>query len=111
MTLSNEGEWDALLDGSEKSPFLLFKHSPRCGTSAYVKERLETDPRVSDLPCHFLDVVRHRPLARKIADMLAERHESPQILLIHHRQCVWADDHMAIRPEEVRDEYDRCLAS
>lgn len=110
MTLSGEGDWRSLLEDSSRGPVLLFKHSPRCGTSAYIKERLETHPLLSGMTCHLLDVVQYRPLARSIAEALEERHESPQILLIHHRECVWAEDHMAISAEEIRVEYDHRIA-
>jgi len=105
--LSGSQDWQALIDSSFQEPVLVFKHSPRCGTSAYVRDRLASALSLETLTFHEVDVIRDRSLSRQIAESVAVHHESPQILLLKNGECVWAEDHMTISPEEVRSEYDR----
>jgi bacillithiol system protein YtxJ len=107
LPLTSSEDWQALLLASFQAPVLVFKHSPRCGTSAFIRERLSNALSLKDLAFHEVDVIRERTLSRNIAESVSVLHESPQVLLLKNGECVWAEDHMAISFEEILKEYDR----
>ncbi len=83
---------------------LIFKHSPRCGTSLRALgevTRFEEDG--PGVPVYFLDVVSERSLARSVAERLEIRHESPQAILLIGGEPAWHASHGAIRAEVLAD--------
>lgn len=106
-TLREDSGFEDLLAASHHQPILLFKHSPRCGTSFSVRRHLEKSSSLASQLIYWVDVIQHRNLARRVASSLAVPHESPQLLLIHRGECVWAEDHHAIHDEEVVRELER----
>jgi bacillithiol system protein YtxJ len=77
---------------------LLFKHSPRCGTSLRALGEVRSfEDEVAGVPIYLLDVVSNRSLARSVAERLEIRHESPQAILLVGGQPIWHASHGAIR--------------
>lgn len=99
--LTNSEDFKLWLDNSNIKPVVVFKHSPQCSLSGLIKSRIEASTLPDFTPLGYVDVIQHRQLSQLIEAQLSERHESPQILILHHGECVWAEDHMAIDPEEV----------
>lgn len=106
-SLNDEKAFENILEGSYKIPLFIFKHSPRCGTSRYVLDHLKAGQFDRDQDVFQVDVVQDRSLSHLIAQKLAVLHESPQLLLIHQGECVWAEDHLEIDPMEAMAEYTR----
>ncbi len=90
----------AIESALQESVALLFKHSPRCGTSLRAFREVasfeETGP---EIPVYLLDVVSERWLARAVADRLEVRHESPQVILLAGGRPVWHASHGTIRAD------------
>lgn len=86
------------------TPLFIYKHSPRCGTSRYVLDTLKENDFAMDQDVFILDVIFNRQLARTISERLQVVHESPQLLLIHKGECIWAEDHLEIDPFEAQRE-------
>ena len=79
---------------------LLFKHSPRCGTSHRAFREVECfEETRPGIPIYLIDVVSERHLARTVADRLQVRHESPQVILLAGGRPVWHASHATIRAD------------
>ncbi len=77
--------------------FVLFKHSPICGTSYHAYEEVEryAEDRTHP-PVYIVDVVGQRELSQQIASRLGVPHKSPQVLIIDNGTVVWTKSHYAI---------------
>ena len=91
-------EANLLSEQSDIKAVVLFKHSTRCGTSSMALNRLERSWKFSDkeVPTYFLDLLMHRDLSNKIADVYAIPHQSPQILVIKNGKCIYTTSHSDI---------------
>lgn len=104
--LEQAGTLDSLL--AAPGPFVIFKHSPTCGTSAFAYDQLLDfldDP--SGTPIHLVNVLAARPLSQQIAARLGVRHESPQVLVVDRGQVRWHASHFRVTADALR----RALAS
>jgi bacillithiol system protein YtxJ len=97
-----------LLSISENQPVLIFKHSTRCSVSSAALDRVErkwndaTD--TAAVQPWFLDLIAHRDISNQIADDYEVEHQSPQVLLIHNRNCVYTATHYDINYADIMDE-------
>lgn len=94
--LTSLDELDVLL--GEPGPTLLFKHSTRCPISAAALEEMEAWG--GDFV--FLDLIAHRDVSNAVAERLAVRHESPQLILVKGGRAAAVLNH---------DEIDRAAVS
>lgn len=73
---------------------VLFKHSTRCGTSAWAFRQVESyELAPGAAPVHLLDVVAEPALARLAAERIGIRHESPQAIALARGRPVWHASH------------------
>ncbi len=88
---------------SEIKAVILFKHSTRCSTSSMVLDRLERFWKLSEkeAPAYFLDMIKHRNVSDKIAQLYGISHESPQILLIKNGKCIYSASHSNISAPDI----------
>lgn len=109
-TLENEPDWVACWQ-AQAAPgaglLLVFKQSPICPTShAAEAEFRDCAPSLAHpkgLCLKIVDVVRRRPISRRIAEDTGVRHESPQALLIGPNQKVlWYGSHYQINADSLR---------
>lgn len=84
----------------------IFKHSTRCSISMMARKRFEFDwtaiPEETSL--YFLDLIAHREVSNKIAEIFQIHHESPQLLLIKDGECVYETSHGEISAEELAEQ-------
>lgn len=81
---------------------VVYKHSPLCGASAAAARHVRTFiDEYPDVPVYLIDVIRDRPLARKVARRLSVRHESPQALLLRDGSVVWSGSHGAVTADTL----------
>ncbi len=99
--LSSAEQLAALIELSTTRPQVIFKHSTRCSISSMAKGRLERTEQPTTADFHLLDLIRYRPLSDKIAADLSLTHESPQVLLIINKECVYEESHNGIRMDEI----------
>lgn len=68
---------------------ILYKHSPRCPMSWSAKRQVgrfvEEKP---EIPVYIIDVVQHRALSQRVAELLGVKHESPQAILLRFGEVV-----------------------
>jgi bacillithiol system protein YtxJ len=75
---------------------VLYKHSPICGTSSFAYEEMVAFRRVRPVPVYLVDVIKHRPLSRALAERLAVLHQSPQAIVLRHGVAAWHRSHYEI---------------
>lgn len=92
-----------LSEQSAVKAVVLFKHSTRCGTSSMALGRLERSWKLSEkeVPTYFLDLLNHREISNKIADVYGIPHQSPQILVIKNGKCIYASSHSDISVPDI----------
>lgn len=98
IAIETDVDWNEALAYSESGLAIIYKHSPVCGLSEMALEHMLSFEKV--LPKHvklfFIDVISARATSRKIEAVTGIIHESPQVLFLRNRHCVWNASHRAI---------------
>jgi bacillithiol system protein YtxJ len=89
---------------SEEKPQVIFKHSTRCSISSVALSRLQKSDQPSDVDFYFLDLIAHRHLSNKVAEVFGVHHESPQVLVIRNGECIYDESHMGISMREILEQ-------
>ena len=94
---------ETIVSASFQKPQLVFKHSTRCGISAYALERIENGEKLlaGKIDCHYLDLLKHRAISIMIADEWNVPHQSPQVILLKDGKPIYTASHSAIQPEKL----------
>jgi len=92
---------DAADKESHNRPVVLFKHSIRCGTSAFAKERLESLPINDTFDFYYLDLITYRGVSDEIARRYKVIHQSPQIIILKKGVATFNTSHHSISPEGI----------
>ncbi len=107
--LESESDLSDLINNSTTNTdkyFIIFKHSTRCPVSAMLLYRLEKN--WSDLKefvsPYFLDLIKYRSVSNKVEEILAVRHESPQVLLIKNGNCIYSQSHHLISVDDLNQQ-------
>jgi bacillithiol system protein YtxJ len=81
---------------------VVYKHSPVCNLSTVslreVKRFIEAHPSV---PVYFIDVIAHRDVSNRVADLTGIRHHSPQAIVFRSGRPVWDGDHFDVTAEAL----------
>lgn len=93
-SVTTAAEFDALLTAPLA---VVVKHSALCAISHWAMlevRRFEQD--YPECPMHLVDVLGSRPVSAYIAQRVAVRHESPQVLVLRAGKVVWSGSHEMI---------------
>ena len=101
IPLADDGQLVEIKELSKTRPQLIFKHSTRCSISSMAKSRLERSESPATIDFYFLDLIKHRNLSDKIALEFNIQHESPQVLLIKDRNCIYDESHNSITMDDI----------
>jgi bacillithiol system protein YtxJ len=101
IEITNESQLSEVKELSKDKPQLIFKHSTRCSISSMAKSRLEKGITPGGIAFYYLDLIKHRNISQKVAEVFAVSHESPQILLIKNGECVYDESHSGITMDEI----------
>jgi len=95
--LSEINQLNDLIELSNSSPVLIFKHSTRCSISGMAKNRLELywETSVGIAP-YYLDILNHRNISDELSKKFNIRHESPQIFVLKNGACIFHASHNEI---------------
>ena len=52
---------------------------------------------------YYVDVKEHRNISMLIAEMMSVNHESPQLLLIRNKECIYDASHFDITVDELQE--------
>jgi bacillithiol system protein YtxJ len=99
--LTDEEQLKKIISKSQIRPQVIFKHSSRCSISAVALQRLQKVDQPADIDFYFLDLLANRNLSNKIVDLFKVNHESPQVLVIRDRECVYEESHLGISMDEI----------
>jgi len=102
--LTTVTQLDEIREESKRQPVLIFKHSTRCSISAMAKSRLDKHEVPTKAIFYYLDLIAHRDVSNKTAEIFHVKHESPQILLIRNGDCIYEESHNGITFEEIEEQ-------
>lgn len=94
---------EMLLAESDNKDVVIFKHSTSCSISHMAKIRMEDKWDLNEIDIYYLDLKRYRNISDAIAEKFNVYHESPQILLIRNRACIYDASHFDISVEELKE--------
>lgn len=104
IPLTDEGQLADIVTRSQTKPQVIFKHSTRCSISAVALQRMQKAKQPDGLDFYFLDLLAHRPLSNKVAEVFGVHHESPQVLLIKDGKCTFNESHLGISMNDLAAE-------
>ncbi len=107
--LTTETDLLEAIEQSVTKPIVIFKHSTRCSISSVVKNRLEKALPPEGIDFYYLDLIAYRQLSNQIAEIMAVHHESPQVLLIKNKECIYDDSHYAISMDDILSAAEKSL--
>lgn len=92
-----------LVKTTHEKPVLLFKHSTRCSISAMAKNNLERNWTSGSELCdaYLLDLLTHRDVSQKIAEITGIKHESPQAIVLRGDEIVYDASHSGIEARRI----------
>lgn len=101
IKLDSTSQLDGFLANDE--PIIIFKHSTRCPVSSMAKRSLEFDKDIipAGLKFYFLDLIAHRDISNQISTLWNVKHESPQILIIKGKDCIYNASHSDIEMQDI----------
>jgi bacillithiol system protein YtxJ len=99
--LTDEGQLAEIISRSQAKPQVIFKHSTRCSISAVALQRMQKAQQPEGLDFYFLDLLAHRSLSSKVAEVFGVHHESPQVLLIKDGKCIFDESHLGISMNDL----------
>ncbi|MGE3073926.1 MAG: monothiol bacilliredoxin BrxC family protein [Dehalococcoidia bacterium] len=95
--VATDGELNQVFAWSERAPVLLYLHDPYCGLSAVAHgEVSKLGMRIA-----WIDVHARHHLGMEVARLTGVRHESPQALILHHRQARWSASHRKVTASSI----------
>jgi bacillithiol system protein YtxJ len=93
------------MEASERALVIIYKHSPICDLSAMAFEEIQefaiAIPEQARL--YYLDVLQSRAASNQVEAQLGVRHESPQVLFIRDRKCLWNASHRKITLASLKE--------
>ena len=104
IPLNEETQLQEIIQKSENTPQLIFKHSTRCSVSSMAKNRLDKTGLPQGIDFYYLDLIKHRNISNKIANDFEVHHQSPQVLLIRDGKCIYTESHSGIMMDEIVEE-------
>ncbi|MGE0600593.1 MAG: monothiol bacilliredoxin BrxC family protein [Dehalococcoidia bacterium] len=95
--VATEGELEQAFARSERAPVLLYLHDPYCGRSAVAHSEVsKLGMRIAWINVH----ARH-DLGMEVERLTGVRHESPQALILRHRQARWSASHRNVTASAI----------
>ena len=101
IPLNEEEQLEKIIEKSQTTPQVIFKHSTRCSISSMAKNRLDKNDQPEGIDFHYLDLLKHRNISNKISDYFHVPHQSPQVLIIRDGKCTYNESHSGIMMEDI----------
>ena len=99
--LTDEEQLKQIIINSQNKPQVIFKHSTRCSISSVALQRLQKEHAPQGIEFYLLDLIAHRPISNKIAEIFRVQHESPQVLVIRSGDCIYDESHLSISMGDI----------
>lgn len=101
IPLNEETQLEEIIQKSENTPQVIFKHSTRCSISSMAKSRLDKDDQPEGIDFYYLNLIKYRNISNKVADDFKVPHKSPQVLVIRDGKCTYNESHSGIMMDEI----------
>lgn len=103
--LTDLRQLDEIIEESESTPVIIFKHSTRCSISRMALKNFEREYNIEigNAKPYFLDLLEHRDISNEIALRFEVVHQSPQLILIKNGKAVYTTSHSDIDAVELKD--------
>ena len=103
--LTDLRQLDEIIEESESTPVIIFKHSTRCSISRMALKNFEREYNIEigNAKPYFLDLLEHRNISNEIALRFEVVHQSPQLILIKNGKAVYTTSHSDIDAVELKD--------
>ncbi|MDP4683417.1 MAG: bacillithiol system redox-active protein YtxJ [Crocinitomicaceae bacterium] len=97
---------DELVSLTQDNAVLIFKHSTRCSISMMALTRFESewDLNISSCDLYFLDLITHRDISNKIAEITGVIHQSPQVIVLRKGEVLYEESHNSISARDIKKE-------
>ncbi len=97
-SITSEAVLDDIDAMSTQSVQIIFKHSTRCSISNMALGRFERNFQNQNVAknAFLLDLLQHRSVSNAIAERYAVQHQSPQLLVIKDKKCIYSATHNEI---------------
>jgi bacillithiol system protein YtxJ len=104
QSFSSTAQWQEILNASELTPQLVFKHSTRCSISSMVLNRFENSDlfKSEEMNFWYLDLIANRELSNMVAAETQVWHESPQCIVIEKSKVIYAESHGSIDAKTIQ---------
>lgn len=101
--IESEEDLEKAIENSYHQKIGIFKHSTSCFISKTVLKNFEKEIENIDqkVELYYLDLLAHRPISNKIAEILEIRHESPQFIVIENGQAINNASHQDISLSQI----------
>ena len=97
---------DELVSLTQDNAVLIFKHSTSCSISMMALTRFESewDLNISNCDLYFLDLIAHRDISNKIAEITGVIHQSPQVIVLRKGEVLYEESHNSISARDIKKE-------
>ena len=93
---------EEVYSNSENKPNLFFKHSTRCSISSMALNGFERNwNKESACNLYFIDLIAHRDVSNKLAELSGITHQSPQAIVVLADQIIYSASHSGIDANEI----------
>ncbi len=101
--ITNSQELGEILEESFQRKIILFKHSTTCPISARAWREVQNFIQESqaEVLVVMIKVIESRPVSNQVAEELGVKHQSPQALLLSHRQVLWDVSHQTVTQANI----------
>ena len=104
INLNSSEQLNEIIEQSNESAVLLFKHSTRCSISSMAKSRFEKEWKLDNEVCqtYYLDLITFRPISNEIAENTGVEHQSPQVIVLKNKEVIYQASHNGIDANEIQ---------
>ena len=93
---------EEVYSNSENKPNLFFKHSTRCSISSMALNGFERNwNKEAECNLYFIDLIAHRDVSNKLAELSGVIHQSPQAIVVSGGQIIYSATHSGIDANDI----------
>lgn len=105
--ITSEKDLEEAIESSYQNKTVIFKHSTSCFISKTILKNFEREieniHQIDEkINFYYLDLLTHRPISNKIAEIFGIRHESPQLIVIESGKAVNNASHEDISISQIK---------
>jgi bacillithiol system protein YtxJ len=101
--IASVGELEEIFKQKNDKAHLFFKHSTRCSISSMALREFEQkwDNGQADFELYFIDLLRHRDVSNRLAELSGVQHQSPQVIVVKGDKMLLTASHDRISASQI----------